>query len=87
MKEHYLTTHDDHSSNDDDKQKWARQIGLFLTIPFLLAASPIIGWLIGNWLDKKLDTKPYLMYLFLILGFIAGFRELYRIMKGFGDGK
>lgn len=45
-----------------------------------------MGWLIGRWLDKKLDTAPYLMYLFLILGFIAGFRELYRIIKRFGNG-
>ncbi len=58
-----------------------------LTIPFILAASPIIGWLIGDWLDKKLGTEPYLMYLFVVIGFAAGFRELFRIIKRFGNGE
>lgn len=74
------------SNEHDEKESWTRQIGLFVTIPFVLAVSPIIGWLIGSWLDKKLDTAPYLMYLFLFIGFVAGFRELYRIIKEFGNG-
>jgi ATP synthase protein I len=63
-----------------------KQIGVFMTIPFVLAFPPMLGWWIGSWLDEKLDTHPYLMYVFIILGFIAGFRELYRIVKRFGDG-
>jgi len=71
--------------NPDDKQKRARQIGAYITIPFVLAVPPILGWFIGDWLDSKLGTRPYLMYLFLVLGFVAGFRELYRIIKKFGN--
>ncbi len=69
----------------DDKQKRARQIGAYITIPFVLAVPPVLGWFVGNWLDQKLGTEPYLMYLFLVLGFVAGFRELYRIIKKFGN--
>ena len=61
-------------------------IGIFVTIPFVMALPPILGWLFGSWLDGKLDTKPYFMYLFIALGFIAGFKELYRIIKRYGDG-
>ncbi len=62
-----------------------RKLGVFITVPFLLAIPPVLGWLIGRWLDEKLHTQPYLMYLLIILGFVAGFRELYRIIKQFGS--
>jgi F0F1-type ATP synthase assembly protein I len=71
---------------EDEQQKRITQMGVYIMIPFVLAVSPIVGWIIGSWLDKKLDTAPYLMYVGLLLGFIAGFRELYRIIKRFGNG-
>jgi ATP synthase protein I len=71
---------------DDDNQKRIRQVGAFVTIPFVLAIPPIIGWFIGDWIDKKWGTGPYLMLLFLGLGFAAGIKEFIRILKRFGDG-
>ena len=71
---------------EDDDRNRLRQAGVYVTIPFVLAIPPIIGWFIGDWLDKKLDTTPYLMFFFLILGFAAGIREFIRIIKRFGDG-
>lgn len=62
-----------------------KQFGIYLTLPFVLAIPPVIGWLTGSFLDKHFDTKPYFMYGFILLGFIAGFRELYRIVKRFGE--
>lgn len=70
----------------DELRDEATKVGVYLTIPFVLAVSPILGWWIGSWLDKKFDTDPYLMYMGLLFGFIAGFRELYRLIKRFGDG-
>jgi ATP synthase protein I len=58
---------------------------VFVTIPFVLAVPPVLGWLIGNWLDEKLNTKPFLMYILIVLGFCAGFREMFRILKRFGN--
>lgn len=72
--------------SEDEGQKNVRQIGVFITIPFVLAVPPIIGWFIGSWLDGFFGTEPYLMYILLVLGFIAGFREMYRIVKRYGDG-
>ena len=62
-----------------------QQIGALITIPFVLAIPPVIGWFIGRWLDKKMDTAPYLMYVFIFLGFLAGIRECYRIIKEYGN--
>lgn len=70
----------------DDERKNLRQIGIYVTIPFILAVPPILGWLIGRWLDEKLNTEPYLMYGLIVLGFVAGFRELIRIIKRYGNG-
>lgn len=69
----------------DKKPNGLQQIGIFVTIPFVLSVPPIVGWFIGKWLDKKLDTAPYLMYVFIILGFLAGALECYRIIKEFGS--
>lgn len=62
-----------------------RQLGVFITIPFVIAVPPVLGWWIGSWLDENIATAPYFMYFFILLGFAAGFRELFRILKRFGD--
>lgn len=62
-----------------------KQFAIYLTIPFVLAVPPILGWLVGTWLDEKLHTKPYFMYFMILLGFAAAFREFYRIIKRYGD--
>lgn len=74
------------TDDEDEERKRARLIGVYITIPFVLAVPPIIGWAIGNWLDKKFDTSPFLMYSLIILGIVAGIREFYRIIKRFGNG-
>lgn len=72
---------------DDEDKENVKLIGAYVTIPFALALPPIIGWFIGSWLDKWWNTSPYLMYVFMVLGFVAGFREVFRIVKRFGNGK
>jgi len=69
---------------DDEKKPGLGQIGAFVTLPFVMSIPPIIGWLIGHYLDKKFNTTPYLSYLFLILGVAAGAIEFYRIIKKYG---
>ncbi len=46
-----------------------------------LVVSTFIGFAIGYGLDKLFGTSPYLTVIFLIIGIIAGFRELIRIAK------
>lgn len=69
----------------DIKELMNIKIGIFLTLPFVLAIPPVLGWLIGTYLDKILDTKPVFMYVFIILGFIGGFREMFRLINRFKD--
>ncbi len=57
-----------------------RQIGLLTTIPFLLLASPLIGWFLGKLLDRVFHTA-FLAWVFLALGMIAGIREVIRVIR------
>lgn len=70
---------------DKDESEGSAQFAVFITIPFVLAVPPICGLLLGMLLDKLLGTKPYLMFSLLALGFVAAFREFYRLVKKFGD--
>jgi ATP synthase protein I len=41
------------------------------------------GLLLGQWLDGKLGTAPWLLLLCLLLGLAAAFRNLIRLVKDF----
>ena len=52
------------------------QFGINMIIPICLMSA------LGLWLDRKLGTS-YLMVVFFFVGAIAGFRNVYIIMKDF----
>jgi F0F1-type ATP synthase assembly protein I len=58
-----------------------RQIGVLSAIPFILALAPIVGYFLGAYLDKKFRTAPWLSYVLLGLGFVAGVRETINLVK------
>ncbi len=49
-----------------------------------LVASTFVGLLVGLYLDRVFSTGPWLTIIFLILGIIAGFRNIYYIIKRYG---
>lgn len=73
------------SDPDNDNRQAMRQAAVYVTIPFALGLPPVIGWLVGSWLDDTFATGHVFMYILIALGFAAGFREVYRIIKRFGD--
>ena len=58
-----------------------RQIGLLTAIPFILALAPIVGYLLGQYLDQRFHTRPWLSVILLGLGFVAGVRETVQIIR------
>lgn len=46
-----------------------------------LVISTFVGLAIGYGLDRLFGTSPYLTFVFLIVGIIAGFWELLRVAK------
>lgn len=65
----------------DEKRNVLRWIGTLGTIGINLVVTTIIGFFIGYYLDKLLGTKPWLMFVFLIIGIITGFMNMMRILN------
>ena len=58
-----------------------RQASLAMSIPMLLLTGSLVGYFIGAWLDARWGTDPWLMVVFIVLGFVAGVRETIRIIR------
>jgi ATP synthase protein I len=65
----------------EENKKYIRQLANASTIGFQVAFSIFIGLGIGVWLDSKMGTFPWLALLFLVLGVIAGFLNMYRFAR------
>ena len=46
-----------------------------------MIGGPLVGYFIGNWLDKRIGTDPYLTIVLIILGCIASAREVINLLK------
>lgn len=65
----------------DEERAQHRTALLLLSAGLHFGASVGIGATIGWWLDRQFDTEPYLVLSFLMLGLIAGFLNLFRLVK------
>ncbi len=57
-------------------------LGLAMRIGVELVAALIIGAGLGYLLDRWLDTAPWLLVVFFLLGAAAGMMNVYRVMAG-----
>lgn len=46
-----------------------------------MVSGPVVGYFIGDWLDKWLNTAPYLMISLSVLGLAASIKETIKIIK------
>ena len=67
------------NDSPDKKSLWVL-IGRYSQIAFIFPAATFVGWLFGLALDHSLHTK-WLYLVGLILGIIAGFVELIRLVN------
>jgi ATP synthase protein I len=66
---------------DKDLKKTIKDLGFLSSIGMAMALSIALGALIGYYLDKWLNTKPWLFFVFLGFGIVAAFRNLYTLYK------
>ena len=52
-------------------------LGMAGTIGLQLVSATFIGLAMGYFLDKWLGTSPWLLVIFLLLGIVAGFRDVF----------
>ena len=58
-----------------------KTIGFIAFIPFMLAAGPLSGYFVGNFIQKKFNLSIYVVLLSVFIGFIVGVMEMVRILK------
>jgi F0F1-type ATP synthase assembly protein I len=63
----------------EQKKSFLVQLANYSQLAFTLPAATVVGWLIGAGLDRWLHTT-WLYLVGLVLGIIAGFVELIRLV-------
>ncbi|HKI97188.1 MAG TPA: AtpZ/AtpI family protein [bacterium] len=53
----------------------------FSAVGLELGFSVLLGLIVGQWLDRRFGTEPWLLLLFLGFGMVAGFRSIYRLLR------
>ena len=55
---------------------WIRELAFYSSLGFSVSLSIFIGLGIGVYLDRRFDTSPWCMLIFLGFGIAAGFRNI-----------
>ena len=69
---------------DDEAQKKGNVLGLAFRVAVEIVSALAIGFGVGWLLDDWLGSKPWLMIIFVLVGFVAGILNVYRMASGFG---
>ena len=69
------------SEKKDSNLLQLKQIAALTAVPVMLLVGPLGGYFIGNWVDTRFQCRPWGVILFLILGFVAAGREIFRLLK------
>ncbi len=65
-------------SQEQENRPWFAGFGPFLTIGIQLAASVVVLFFLGRWLDDRFGTAPWLMLAGLFLGIVGGMIKFFR---------
>ena len=71
-------------SRGDSRGSHYRQLAIFGSVIFLLPTALFGGYFAGALLDRWLGTAPWLTIVGLLLGGVAGFVELFRLLRRAG---
>ncbi len=66
---------------EQDNKKLYRNLARYSAIGLEMGLSVAIGIGIGYYLDRSFNTKPWLTVIFFLIGVVAAFRSLYKLMK------
>lgn len=64
-----------------DFYKTLKIAGLVSYIPFVLASSPIAGYFLGEYINRRFITNRYTTSVFAIIGLLAGLWETFRVIR------
>ena len=65
----------------EDKRQLMRSLSFLSSIGISMVAASFIGLFIGIYLDKWLDTEPWMTMIWLGFGIAAGFRNIFVLTR------
>ena len=68
---------------DQDVKKMWRGVGLASSVAIEVTLAVWLGYLLGDYLDRKFGTRPWLMYLCLAGGASAAVQSLRRLIRDY----
>lgn len=68
------------SDEPQGNPRWQRALELS-SLGLALPSSIAVGLFFGYWLDRWLNTRPWMLLLFLLLGVVSGFVSLFRGLR------
>lgn len=71
-------------AEDNNNRGFFKGLAMLASMGIAMVVSTFIGLLIGIYLDKFFDTKPWFTIIFLFFGIAAGFRNIYEMTKKYG---
>jgi len=66
---------------DKNKNEVYRILGIVGSFGFTMAGAVAGGYFLGSYLDKKLNTAPWLMLSLIMLGLAGSFIEFFKLIK------
>lgn len=64
-----------------ETRRWIKELAYFSSLGLSMALSVFIGLAIGIYLDRVFDVTPWLTLVFLVMGIIAGYRNIALAIK------
>lgn len=68
----------------EEDKGFFKRLAIITTMGVSMVVATFIGLYIGIYLDNKFSTTPWLTIIFLIFGIIAGYRNIYILIKRYG---
>jgi F0F1-type ATP synthase assembly protein I len=65
---------------DEERKKLLKSLGVMSSIGISVALAIAIGVYVGLKLDKWLGTDPWFFFIFLFIGIVSGFRNIFIII-------
>ena len=65
---------------DEEKKKLLKTLSVVSSLGLSVVLAIAIGILIGLKLDQWLGTKPWFFFIFLLIGIVAAFRNIFIIL-------
>ena len=64
-----------------ETRRSVKELAYYSSLGLSVVLAIVIGLAVGVYLDKRFETSPWCTLIFLVLGIVAGFRNLALAMK------